>query len=597
MDSARAWGPHHITLSLLALVVGGVFLGIWPGYGDAFRSKWHVLAIGSCALFLWLLYLRRGAFQWPDKWTSAGLGLWLTGMALSLPHAGADMRPVLFFLAYLPLFLLFLVVFDDACREGFLVEALRIFIIVAALIQSLIVMGQFLLESPWPHFAAYGKMRHYGTLGNPGWVAILLVVSLPCLFAVEAGSKKISIRQGVAVGIVLAGLLVLHSREAFVAVGSMWFVMVCGRKIGPQWPLIASILLTVVLFVVIAAKADWVDLHTLWGRLLIQRVGLDMLRDHWFSGVGLLRIEAEYTAYQATLFAQPSWAAYAGNAAVVQELHNEFLQWGVTCSVFAMIAVFGLFILGLYRSLCCIGRKDFYWGVALLGLLMMCLGAGLQLQAPLSLLLMVVLARATASTGEGIVVARGHGAAGVLAAVLLLWSVVWADRDIRSNAYEGRGDRAMEDKDSWRAGHYYKEALHASDANPELHKKYATALFLEGRFQEAKSSAQRAELLSRTPENQLLLGRILVAAGDYDEAENVYRRIIQAYPLSITPRFIMAQLHLQQGRLYEARQQLMYVVDGDLPSHNREMSREKISEQRKEAKNLLRAINDRIGPE
>lgn len=576
-------------LAVLPVVVAWLFL---PQLSDAFRIKNHVVSLGGCLLLCsWLM---RGPvtvlrFPWVVRLALLALVVTVIVSNLAAPQPVVAWRMAL---EYLPLgFLLCLIAHQENAQRT--AESLESGWLAAAAGVALVALQQTFLPGWFDlGFVAPGKMAAFSTLGNPIWASMVMVVALPLAVRRSMAGPRIFW----ALPAVLAvALWATQSRQAWLAVAAMAWIAVVWLG-GRHWRLLALGALAVLLAATVFSDFSAGAFHSLKGRLLIMAGAWEMLADHPLTGVGLGHVGPSYPAYQAKLLALPGWENYAEHAAVIEDAHNEYLQWGAT----AGLAGFAGFTL-LCGAITWMGwhspsvrRGQWHWYLGYWGLLVTLLFTGIQPQSSLTLLLVccqaVLLASALSDRPR---YPLHHSAAfcwvgiAVLAGALALH---WAWQDIRASCLEGQGDRLMQERDAWLAGQTYKEALSIDGDRGPLLRKHASILYLDGRYLEALDALAMARRYTGDTGASLLEAEILATLGRDREAIVAYQAIVASFPQLLSPHFILGQLFVRQRQYASARDEFRRVVDMQPAAHNLQLTVEKIAQQKDMARVFLEIV-------
>lgn len=582
-------------LLLLVLLPPAVTWLFVPTLAEAFRAKAHVASLGASVVLC--LALARRQLPWP-VWPAAVAWSYLLLLAsVILPNLFA-VEPMTAWrgaVEYLPLALL-LPVLAVAAAGTTLPAALQASWLVAAAGAALLALQQAFAPG-WIDFGfvAPGKLAVFSTLGNPIWASIVFVAALP--LAIHFARHGRPWRWGL-VGLLALALWATESRQAWLAAATMAWLAVVWLG-SPRLRLLAVLGLISLIAAALAAPLagmNWLP-HSLSGRWLIWQGVWRLILDHPL-GVGFGLIGTTYPAYQAAVLASPGGSALAPHAAVIEDAHNEFLQWGASAGLPGLLA-FSLFagaVFWLAWRSPRVRAGNGHWLFAYASLLVTAAFTGIQhLAAPTLLLITcqgVLLAQITVSPRAEAPSAALHlGRVAVLLLAVAAFS--WALVDWRAGALEGEADRLLKERDAWLAEEAYARALAIDDRRPGLLKKHASMLFLDHRYADALGELERARSLSGDTGIGLLQAEILAQAGRRDEAVQTYESIVAAFPALVTPRFVLGQLYYRQGRIDAARAALRLVADAPAPSYNATYSRDKLARQRAMACALLLTLESR----
>lgn len=571
-----------IGMAGLVVLAMGLFL---PQLADAFRVKNHIVSLGACGLIL--LHLARqpvGLTPLPAPLRLALLACFGAILGSSL----AATQPMIAWQASLeivPLGGLFWLLTQQSDRAAMACHLERAWLF-GALAVALLALQQ-VLAPQWLDIglAAPGKLAAFSTLGNPIWASLVLVVALP--LAVNT-ARTGSAWFWLAPLLVLAALWATHSRQAWLAVVLMgWVALVWQGGVWHKRMAWAALLLLACALPLVDFSAD--AFHSLRGRLLIMRGAWQMFLDHPLTGVGLGHVGAAYPAHQAALLADPVWQSYAGHAAVVDDAHNEWVQWAATTGALGL----GGFTL-LCASVAWMGWRSTYvrthlwhWYLGYLGLLPTLLFTGIQSQSALGLLLVcclgVVLAGVLPATQPQSASRWTVWLTGAVTLVIAVLAGLWAQQDVRASYWEAQGDRLMQERDAWLAQEAYAHALAIDPARSQLLKKHASTLYLDGRYAEALSELAKGRRLGGDTGIALLEAEILARMGQDQHAITAYQAIVASFPQLLSPRFILGQLYYRQHQPTLARAEFQRVVDMEPSRFNRQLTQDKIQQQKQMA--------------
>jgi hypothetical protein len=217
------------------------------------------------------------------------------------------------------------------------------------LFQSVVAIGQALslLHSLHRFFAVTG------TIGNPGPLGGFLAVATVCcvaLFRQSLQDKKTrwALANGFITCFLIIGLLLTDSRAAFLSVPAglliVWVDKVCElfkkyKTVSVITFIVTTVTLSSILYLYRPASAD--------ARLLIWRVSAGMIADNPLFGHGVGAFDREYMLYQAAYFErhpQSSFVMVADNAAYP---YNEFFHVLIELGIVGGFLLVTVFIAGL----------------------------------------------------------------------------------------------------------------------------------------------------------------------------------------------------------------------------------------------------------
>ena len=124
------------------------------------------------------------------------------------------------------------------------------------------------------------------------------------------------------------------------------------------------------------------------------------------------------------------------------------------------------------------------------------------------------------------------------------------------NAYEGRGNRALTDRDWAAAAEYFRKGLALNPNDPTMRHRLGTALFQQG--DPSSAAAQWQQVVQASPDFVLAhfsLGVLLEGAGLRAEAVEHFKAAVQHQPTYVEARLGLATLLRRSGRLEESLSQ------------------------------------------
>jgi O-antigen ligase len=585
-----------IGLLILPIAVAWIFV---PQIANAFGIKHHVATIGLFALALLLVGVSK-TFAVPKGWVGAALVAWLAAVLGSAIGAENFLLATTQLVEIVALVLLALCLFNlrdlDSAQRS-----LEAGMMIAAAGVALFALKQYFLPDLLdPGFHALGKMKIYSTLGNSNLAALIILAAVPsAAWRVVRDATPGRVLYATLLVLLAGGLLVTQSRSALIAVGVMGLVALLW--LGPvrvrRMTLLAlAIVLGMAMVIMLSTNLSPELAHSIKGRWFIWLTTLEMMHDHPLSGVGLGHFGLNHMAYQGKLFATGRFDAYFDNAAVITEGHNEFLNWGAVAG-FLGLAGFVMLCAGVlwhgWKS-AALKRNCPQLYLALVGYLFAMMFISL-LSYPGTvfffwLLLGMVMARSELPRFEQVPPAWMRYAATAIVGGLLLADGNWAWREVRSGLHEARGDELMVQHDSWLAEKEYQQAIAWDPRNGELHKKYATTLFLDRRLSEALAELGEAKRLSGDLGIYLLEGEVLARHGDLERATADYRQIIAAFPNLVGAHFILGQIYQLQGKQEMAEAEFHKVLDIQPSQFNLNLTSDKVELQKRIVRDYLREL-------
>lgn len=373
MRGATAHGVTNAGLAggiLDRLLAAGVFalpLLLWPGMEPPFSGPKQLALPALAAVAVLARLLRRGGSGGGDL----PLLLWPAALAVSALTAPL-VSPDALALAALPLLLCWTLRGQDAPAR-----AVERALLAASLLQSLVVLLQFGGADPlgwlgWrPEAFGSARMRVYGTLGNPNFVAAWLCGTIP--LSLQAGERAQDLRRR-------AFWLAVLGVQAFAlfATGSRAWVLAAPAAVvaaalahwrsdrswrgAPGRLLIAAALATAALWLSPARPAR----ETIEGRLYPVRVAAPHLLSTPLTGYGPGSFETQFGRWQTAWFAQRGAADPTRRfAGPFDHAHNDYLEFWVEYGPLGLGVFLGLAGWLLVRAL---GRPAATGAAALAGM-------------------------------------------------------------------------------------------------------------------------------------------------------------------------------------------------------------------------------------
>ena len=315
-------GDRSRTQLATALLSAGILLlplVCWPGLQHPFSTP-KIILLACLDLLAAALYLSRkprpAGPEWP--WLA-----WLAALSLSALLAPFVSLGALL-LAVLPAPLCM------AVRRGLLApDRVRWALLWGSAVESALVLLQYGGLDPlrwlgWQaEIFANPRMRVYGTLGNPDFVAAWLCATLP-------------LARGAAMALQLAAILATGSRVFLLALPAAAVVLALRRARGAKWWWLAGL--------PVAAALLWLSparplAETVQGRLYLARVAASHWREIPPFGYGPGSFEAQFARWQVEWIREHGRARFAGD---VDHAHNDYLEILVEYGPIGLCAFLGL---------------------------------------------------------------------------------------------------------------------------------------------------------------------------------------------------------------------------------------------------------------
>jgi putative inorganic carbon (hco3(-)) transporter len=334
-DRADGW-RRSVAFGSETLVRAGIAalpLACWPNLERAFSTPKLGLLLGIDLLLICLFWTRRSR--------SGGSGMfapliWVAAVSVSvLAGSYASLESLALALAVTPLFW---AVVSGRLEAGPLASAVA----AGSAAESVIALLQYAGLDPlrllgWQaEVFANPRMRVYGTMGNPDFVAAWCCATLPLSYVAITRSRFKS-RRALAWGVIglqMAAILATGSRSALLvlpAQGIVW--LVCGGSGWKKWLLILPVA-ALTLF----APGSRALGETLHGRLYLARISASQARAIPLTGFGPGSFEPQFAKWQVQWLGSygAEEARYAGP---VDHAHNDYIEFFVEYGVVGLCAL------------------------------------------------------------------------------------------------------------------------------------------------------------------------------------------------------------------------------------------------------------------
>lgn len=319
----------------------------------------RAIAIGAFLLPLVFWPALDQAFSTPKLWLLAALGVALVPVALRTASRGSEL-PLLIWpvavsisalvgsyvslralaIAVLPVLLCWAIL-----RLGLHTERLARPLLWASIAESAVVLLQYFGADPvavwgWrPEEFASPRMRAYGTLGNPNYVAAWLCATLPlysAVFAREKTSRRATVAWSLGLTAQLAAIAATGSRVFLLAAPAAAAVLLWRTRKFSKWWLAAVPVAAVLLWLSPARPLA----STIEGRMYLARVSMSKWTEIPLSGYGPGSFAPRFAEWQVEWLrargaADPA-RAFAGEAG---HAHNDYIEFLVE---YGLIGVAGL---------------------------------------------------------------------------------------------------------------------------------------------------------------------------------------------------------------------------------------------------------------
>jgi O-antigen ligase len=351
MTGSVASMPARLARILSLTLVVGVPLAVWPGIEAPFSSpKLWMLCAGSCALLAiagargtlghaaasappwlrWAALAWTGSFAWSGMMAPHvaldSLALGLTGPAWGLGLAASGVTA--------------------ARISGALASAAGI---VATVTLAQWAGGDPFAAAGWIPGLAGGsdRLRMYGTLGNPNFVAAWLAITVPTGIVLTrrlaaGGRRLLAVCSAAGAVLAVAAIAATGSRGGALALAAGLVSLAIFTGVRRAWWLVAAALAASVVVPLVSTARPIAA--TLAGRLYIWRVALPHALDRPLTGWGPGAFELVYHDWQGSQEPAPDTAGFAGPQ---QRAHNDYLDALVERGVPGAAATCLLFVAGV----------------------------------------------------------------------------------------------------------------------------------------------------------------------------------------------------------------------------------------------------------
>jgi putative inorganic carbon (HCO3(-)) transporter len=297
-------------------------LACWPNLERAFFTPKLALLLAVDTLLALLFWVKRSQIVAAGTWQVL---LWVVAVSVSvLLCSYAGMESLTLALAVAPLFW--------AVASGLLAaQPLAGAIAAGAAAESAVALLQYLGADPlqllgW-HVETFHspRMRVYGTLGNPDFVAAWCCAALPISYFATVERARSKRGRAIGWGIValqLAAILATGSRAALVALAAQAIALIVYR--GSGWKKWLAMLPVAALALVLPGSRALDE--TLRGRLYLARVSLSQVRHLPLTGYGPGSFEPQFAQWQVQ-WLQEHGTVDARFAGSVDHAHNDYIEF------------------------------------------------------------------------------------------------------------------------------------------------------------------------------------------------------------------------------------------------------------------------------
>ena len=301
-----------------------------------------------------------------------------------------------------------------------------------------------------------------------------------------------------------------------------------------------------------------------FGRILIQKVSLNVFFDHFWTGVGLGRFGSMYGAYQAQYFKNhPTDTQAAWLADDLTYAYNEFIHIGAELGIIGLLCVFCLAVVTVRRFLqlqrTSSSNEERYlrqgafaslvsfWITGLFSYPMHTLQILLLVAFFFSLLTVPNRERDTIIHLRTTVV-RGVAVIGIMICSLggyRLYQEYQACVEWRSLADDAKMDVFSYQK--------YNALYPLLCHHQAFLYNFGSELYYHGHYAEALYYLQQARQYISSSDIFILLGQTSEKLNHYQQAQEYYTTATFAKPNRIAPHYLLAKLYYENGKMTEAK--------------------------------------------
>jgi len=568
--------PHERVL-LIALPVLAVIFD--PSLGNPFALK--QLAAPLAAWMAVALLAARGAGQ--GRWVGPALAL-AAGAALSIPAARNPGAAVWGWSIVAGFALVFALAAGAGTTRAFRRGLSLAFTATGAVVSAVALVQAAGVPGADFGLQALGKMQAFSTLGNPSFVAFLLLPALPAAVVVARGCRTRWSRALAVAGAALmaAGFAVTQARSAYVAAGLgliAWLAVTRRSRL-----LVTAIALASLAGAVVTGTLS----HSGRGRLLVWREAIAVWSASPLTGVGPGNFNVHQLEAQRAVFRSGGWDGFAQNASFLLDAHCEPLHLLTEAGPIAAAAFLFLCAAVLRHGARRARRSPVHrlWYAAFAAQLGFCLFNAPLSFGPLALSFWLSALPLVAPLRP----ARRRPLRPLLAlfpSAVALACAIAAPRFHRASALEGEAALSLETGPRPRAVELLAEASRLNPWDGYVREKLALALYFDGRYDQAVVELQRARRLFGDVGIEYLSAEILARQGRYAEAAAIFEDIAAAFPQHVTPPFMLGQLYLRLGRYREAERALTRAAAMPDSPNNLKLDRAKVRRQQELAREFL----------
>lgn len=336
-DRSRT-GPWRVAVPMVA---GVLPLAMWPGLAAPFSTPKRWLLVGAVAILLPLAAwqaarpsdrarTRSDVGAWPvPPMLQAVLVAWLVSFAWSALAAPFVSPEALLLGIAGPLWCLAIVLTAAPFTHLTAAHVAGTAAMACIALAQAVGLDPFVLFGWLPGIEGAGvRMRVYGTLGNPNFVAGLMAITIPlacALVVAPAFSRRMRVMAALALVLLSAALVVTGSRAGAIglACGIVVFAVFLRHRLS-RWVMAGAVLAAVVTIVASGGRGT---IETLRGRVYIWQTAWAHAWDRPITGLGPGAFELHYAGWDEAARATARTSARDLRFAGPQQFaHNDYLQ-------------------------------------------------------------------------------------------------------------------------------------------------------------------------------------------------------------------------------------------------------------------------------
>jgi hypothetical protein len=438
---------------------------------------------------------------------------------------------------------------------------------------------------------ASDRLLLIGTLGNPEYVAALLCMIIIIWWFNGNSKKKI---ETVAAVIITGTIVLCQSRGALIALALAVLVtyLFCVKKPSvKRWVQISTVGLFLVLILSVTV-ALWFDhsvplarLNTIRGRVLLWVLSFPMIS--YTSGLGCGFNNIEYYVVHALfdIFKNPFFSGFTSQAAMVHRIHNEYLDFivegGIILGLCGGLVLFRIFTIirtaGVNIDRGALGGLVFsllfsFWSfpfhlVPTLFISGYCIACIIGIER----------------NNVSIKIPFTRMYTGFIMVLLLVLSMLYYLPVLRADIIH-RASRNLINNNASMDALQLINTIPLQAQSPVQKLTRIRLLYNELNIDEALVSCK--ELVSKAPtiDNMKMYGLLLFDRGELSQSTGVYKFLSGAFPLQVTPPYMLGRIYMKTGQYYEAEKYLRIATSLDAKS-------EKAAIEQDRARLLLRQLN------